>query len=69
MLGMRYSIDVVFMRRDGMVLKVVSELRPWRAAVCLQAHAVLELRAGMATALALEPGMHLALGSILGRRA
>ena len=61
MLGMRYSIDVVFMRQDGTVLKVVNALKPWRAALCLRAQAVLELRAGVATALALQPGVRLGL--------
>jgi uncharacterized protein len=66
MIGMRYSIDVVFMRQDGTVLKVVSALKPWSAALCLRAQAVLELRTGMAASLALRPGMRLALGAVNG---
>src|SRR3954468_4471129 len=30
---MRFAIDVVFVRRDGVVVKVQESLLPWRAAV------------------------------------
>jgi uncharacterized membrane protein (UPF0127 family) len=46
--GMRYPIDVVFLDRNGAVLKVVPHLQPWRAAACWRAHGVLELSAGQA---------------------
>jgi hypothetical protein len=60
-LGMRYPIDVVFVRADGTIAKVVEQLRPWRAAGCRQARFTLELRAGLARQLQLRPGMTLAL--------
>jgi uncharacterized protein len=47
-LFMGFPIDVVFLDRDGRVLKVVPELRPWRAAACRGARQVLELAAGEA---------------------
>jgi uncharacterized protein len=59
-LGMRYAIDVVFMRADGTIAKVVERLPPWRAAGCLNAKSTLELRAGLADQLGLRPGMALA---------
>ena len=59
-LGMRYAIDVVFMRADGTIAKVVERLPPWRAAGCLNAKSTLELRAGLAGQLGLRPGMALA---------
>lgn len=62
-LGMRYPIDVVFLRRDGTVARIVHRLVPWRAAACRQAHATLELRAGLAERLNLAPGDRLALGA------
>lgn len=62
-LGMRYPIDVVFLRRDGTVARIVPRLAPWRAAACRQAHATLELRAGLAERLNLTPGHRLALGA------
>jgi uncharacterized membrane protein (UPF0127 family) len=60
---MRYPIDVVFLRRDGTVARIVPQLAPWRAASCRQAHATLELRAGLAEHLHLAPGRTVALGA------
>ncbi len=70
---MRFSIDVVYVKRepDGggehkrraryRVLKAVSRLRPWIGlSACLGADAVLELRAGEAARLGLVPGVMLA---------
>jgi uncharacterized membrane protein (UPF0127 family) len=47
---MRFSIDVVFIDRDGHVVRVASDVRPWRIAISLRAHAVIELAAGTADA-------------------
>lgn len=44
--GMRYSIDVVFVDRGGRVLKLIEDLRPLRAAWCCGAHGAVELVAG-----------------------
>jgi uncharacterized membrane protein (UPF0127 family) len=44
--SMRFAIDVVFVDRDGGVLRIVHALRPWRAAWAVRAHAVIELAAG-----------------------
>lgn len=62
--GMRLTIDIVFVGRDGVVLKVVPRLRPWRMAGCRGAHAVLELREGLAQALGLRPGRHVSLAAL-----
>jgi uncharacterized membrane protein (UPF0127 family) len=43
---MRFPIDVVFVDRGGRVLKVVRNLRAWRMAGSLRAHAVVEMNAG-----------------------
>jgi uncharacterized membrane protein (UPF0127 family) len=43
---MQFPIDAVFLARDGRVLKLAPELRPWRMAAQHGAHAVLELPAG-----------------------
>nr|WP_295785219.1 DUF192 domain-containing protein [Rhodoferax sp.] len=45
---MRYSIDVVFLDRAGVIEKIVPSLKPWRAAACPGAHQTLELAAGQA---------------------
>ena len=56
-IGMRYAIDVIFVNRDGTIAKIVDRLPPWRAAGCRKAKSTLELRAGLAHALSLKPGM------------
>jgi len=43
---MRFAIDVAFVRRDGLVVKVRHALPPWRMAAALRGHAVIELPAG-----------------------
>jgi uncharacterized membrane protein (UPF0127 family) len=53
---MRFAIDVVFVDRAGVVLKVVSALRPWRFAGGRGARCVLELSAGEAEARGIRPG-------------
>src|SRR5947207_2860544 len=47
-LFMRFPIDAVFLSKDGEVLKVAENVRPWRARACRRAHSVLELGAGEA---------------------
>jgi uncharacterized membrane protein (UPF0127 family) len=59
--GMRYAIDVVFLARDGRILKLCPALRPWRAAGARGAHSTLDLRAGLAQQLDLRPGQVLTL--------
>jgi uncharacterized membrane protein (UPF0127 family) len=53
---MRFPIDVVFLDRDGYVLRVVDRLAPWRIAAQRRAKAVLELRAGDAERRGIEAG-------------
>lgn len=53
---MRFPIDVVFLDRDGVVLKVVENLKPWRSAGARRAHAALELAAGEAARVAIAAG-------------
>jgi uncharacterized membrane protein (UPF0127 family) len=56
---MAFPIDVVFLSRDGEVLKVCEEVRPWRAAAARRAHSTLELPAGEARLRGIEPGQRL----------
>ncbi|MBP2654125.1 MAG: hypothetical protein H6Q73_1694 [Firmicutes bacterium] len=44
--GMRYSIDVLFLSSDLRIIKMVSALKPLRLRVCIGSVAVLELPAG-----------------------
>ena len=43
---MRFPIDVVFVARDGRVVKVRHRLRPWRMSGAIGGYAVIELPAG-----------------------
>jgi|SRR6186997_1439008 uncharacterized membrane protein (UPF0127 family) len=43
---MRFAIDVLFVRRNGTVVKVARNVPPWRAVVGLRGYAVIELPAG-----------------------
>ena len=54
---MRFPIDVVFLGKANTIVKVVHDMRPWRMAGARRAHAALELPAGVAAAVGLEPGM------------
>lgn len=53
---MRFSIDVVFIDRAGVVLAIVAHLTPWRVAAAWRAHGCLELAAGGASRYALTVG-------------
>jgi uncharacterized protein len=43
---MRFAIDVAFVDREGLVVKVLADLRPWRVGGALGAYAAIELPAG-----------------------
>ena len=49
-IGMRFAIDVLFLDRSRKVMKMRKEMRPGKLAVCLRAHSVLELPAGVSEA-------------------
>lgn len=59
--GMAYPIDAVFLDAHDRIRKIVPHLAPWRMAACGGSRAVLELNAGQARALGLEPGQRLSL--------
>ena len=56
MFFMRFPIDVVFLSRDRTVVGVRHRLRPWRYAGARRAVAALELPAGRAAEVGVEPG-------------
>jgi len=43
---MRFPIDVIFLDREGEVIKVVRDLAPWRMAMASRARAVVEFSGG-----------------------
>ena len=56
---MRFTIDVVFLDEEMNVLRIVHDLRPWRAAARRGARAVVELGAGDAARAGLRVGERL----------
>lgn len=54
--GMAFAVDVVFLRADGTVARVVGALRPGRIASFRGARSVLELPSGHARAVGLAAG-------------
>lgn len=61
-LGMRYAIDLLFLDADRRILRIDHGVRPWQLRACGRASAVLEMNAGCATAMGLQPGDQLFLG-------
>ena len=43
---MRFDLDLVFVRRDGRVVKTRAAVKPWRMSAALRAFAVIEMRSG-----------------------
>jgi len=43
---MRFAIDVLFVAKDGRVVKCAHDVKPWRIAAALTAHAAIETSAG-----------------------
>jgi uncharacterized protein len=62
-LFMRFPIDVVFLDRELSVLAVREAVPPWRTARARGAKVTLELAAGEATRLGIEPGVKLRLAA------
>ena len=56
MFFMRFPIDVWFVTRDGILRRLVTDLRPWRIAVSPRAFATIETAAGVARASGSRPG-------------
>jgi uncharacterized protein len=54
--GMRFAIDVLYLDRKKRVRKVRKTMVPWRFSICLLAHSVLELPAGVIQQSGTEPG-------------
>ncbi len=53
---MRFPIDVVYLSPENRVVKIASEMRPWRASIGRGAKRVLEMPAGAAAGQGLEAG-------------
>jgi uncharacterized membrane protein (UPF0127 family) len=60
---MQFPIDLVFVNRQGVAVRIVRSLRPWRIAVATGANAVIELTAGSIARCDLRTGDRVALVS------
>jgi uncharacterized membrane protein (UPF0127 family) len=54
---MKYPIDIVYVDQDGVIRKIVHNLKPWRFSATLNTVAVIELLAGEAHRKHLRPGI------------
>jgi uncharacterized protein len=45
-IGMRFALDLVWLGRDGRVLRVDHDVGPWRMKLCVRARSVVETAAG-----------------------
>lgn len=57
--GMRFAIDVVFVGRDGRIVRIANRLVAGRVAFARKTASVVELAAGAAARLGLESGQQL----------
>ena len=64
---MRFPIDVVFLDKAQTIVKITHSLVPWRTTFARKAFATLELPAGTAVALGLEPGTALVFAESTAR--
>lgn len=48
--GMRFALDLIWLRKDGTVARIDRDVGPRRLAACLKARGVVETRAGAADA-------------------
>ena len=58
---MHFSIDVLFLDGEGVVRRVVSNLKPWRMAADVRGRSVIELTGGVARDLDIRVGDRLHL--------
>jgi uncharacterized membrane protein (UPF0127 family) len=58
---MQFAIDLIFLDKDGYVVRTVSRLQPWRMATAWRARSVIELPAGRLEHCEVETGDRLYL--------
>jgi uncharacterized membrane protein (UPF0127 family) len=43
---MRFALDLVYLDRSRRIIKIRTNVQPWRLSACLRAHSIIELAAG-----------------------
>lgn len=62
MMFMRFPIDVIFLDRDFVVVKILNNLKPWRTSPIVRgAYQVIEIKAGIAAEKRMNTGDKLSL--------
>jgi uncharacterized protein len=61
---MRFPIDVLFVDRQGAVVKVCHDVRPWRIAAAWRGFATIEVAAGAAERAGIRAGHRLSLKAV-----
>ncbi|AJQ26836.1 DUF192 domain-containing protein [Pelosinus fermentans] len=46
MIGMRYALDIVYLDKNGVILKIIENLKPWQTSYCWSAKDTLEVKSG-----------------------
>ncbi len=46
MIGMRYALDIIYLDKNRVILKIVENLKPWQVSYCLSAKDALEVKRG-----------------------
>ena len=63
---MKFDLDLLFVRRDGRVVKTRAGVKPWRMSAALRAFAVIEMRSGTLAVRETLPGDLLELVPVQG---
>ncbi len=61
MIGMRYALDIVYLDKKRVILKIVENLKPWQTSYCWSAKDTLELKKGTIQRLSWKVGDQLQL--------
>jgi uncharacterized membrane protein (UPF0127 family) len=61
--NMRFAIDVAFVDRGGVVVRILRDMRPWRLAIVPRARAAIEMAAGGLSARDIRVGDRLYLAA------
>ena len=62
MFGMKIPLDIIFLAKDGTVLKMIENLKPWKIAGCFKSKMTLEMATGTIKKHSIETNMKLEIG-------
>ena len=64
MMFMRFAIDVIYLDRNDMIVKLVPNLKPWRFSAARGAHTVIEMASDETHGIDLQPGDRLVMNRL-----